>query len=128
MAFAMAWPHGWCAGSGPLADEREHDLLAQVLQQQGNYEEALACHRLCLEAGKEVRRCQVVQAAIAKRQASTYLELGVDTGDNLQHILAPVAMWRGCVMNVKHPAHSSVSRAVWNGIVRPRLRKTRRPS
>jgi len=67
-------------------------LLAQVLQQLSNYDEALDCHRAALQAGTEVRRCQVVQAVIAWQRAKKYLEIGVDTGDNLQFIYAPIKL------------------------------------
>lgn len=70
---------------GTQAAESRH-LRAQVLQQLGDFEAAIECHRQALETGAEVRRCQVIQAVIASRQVETYLEIGVDTGSNLQFV------------------------------------------
>ena len=67
-------------------------LEAQLLQQQGDYEAALDRHRTALQAGGEVRRCQVIQAVVAWQRATTYLEIGVDTGDNLQFVHAPTKL------------------------------------
>ena len=67
-------------------------LMNQILQRCGDLEAAFACHRNALSAGDDVLRCQVIQAVLAKRQAETYLEIGVDSGHNLRLVWAPVKL------------------------------------
>lgn len=63
--------------------------LARTLGAQGKHAEALASYERTLRL-EPVWRWYVIQAAIARLQAKTYLEIGVSTGENFRRIAAAV--------------------------------------
>jgi hypothetical protein len=64
-------------------------LLGRALGDQGRSDEAKDCFERAVWL-RPVARWHVIQLAIAHRAARTYLEIGVDQGQNLAHIAAPL--------------------------------------
>jgi len=62
--------------------------LGKALEAQGRHEEALACHERTLWL-RPTRRWRVIQAAVARLRAKSYLEIGVSTGETFRRVAAP---------------------------------------